>query len=262
MRIKTFGNNHLDDNHLSQIEYGFKSFGHSIIDNVNDADVIYSNDVNNNIPLNTNIKKIVNIKMFSPNSFENDRNYLKSIYNYINNSHKITCSNNTIRKNILKYLGIDTYVIPNPIEVSLMDNKFHKVDFLFFNETENSPVVKELISVSSNVLFFDKINKNYNEAKFSVFSNEFYDIESNIIESVISGCIPIFLNIENPIKEYLPLFCRNTVYGAEGVKNYIESINNNLDRYTNSLNNLYSPYFSRFFNKFTISESILNLFSR
>lgn len=281
MRIKTFGWQGYTGQ-IKRIEEGFAALGNKIVDNINDAELVYFNDRNfNDIDLIKDFKgiKIFNILDTINSSADDFANWKK----FLNQADYITCISNTVKEKVKITMGIESKVIFNPIkDVRKVDltNKIIKEQFLYVGRTydpnKRFHILRELFSsflkqenlavCGTEDPFFAKyygvvedniLNQIYNSVDVVLLPSKEEGIGLSMIEAIVCEKMPICCTDNQTASEFLPrsfLAEPNSFSIFEKINDFFE----NKAYYMDNILRLKDIYKQQF-DKVTVAKNILNL---
>jgi glycosyltransferase involved in cell wall biosynthesis len=285
MKIKTYGYRHLTDQ-ITRIEQGFKILGHDLVQDPKEADLIYLNDrtfENLEILNNTKAKKIFNI--LDVPIFKMSEHEILRWKTFLKHADKITCISDTVKKDIKKYFGFDSYIIYNPSKDLQSKNLKSDIPRMLFvgraNEsTKRFSLVKSFFSYYNlddrKLLFIcgkenpgfgnylgvvsdEELNYQYNLSNIILCPSSFEGIGLPLIEALICNKMPIACFDNETAKEFLPewFLCEPNIFSInEKIRDYFKAPQK-YDKLIKELGNKYKEQF----NKVEVAKKILTLIS-
>lgn len=281
MKIKTYGFKGYTGQ-LSRIEQGFVSYGHVLVNELDQADLVYCNNLDDEILEVQHPKKIVNILDIPEHLLDTDFS-LDKLNKYIDGAYKVTCISGFVKRQIKKYLGVNSQVILNPVkDVFLLDGMKKDIDFLYvgragdpnkrFNLAHDIAVNlnKKLIVCGTesvqgpniqHVGVVDDLSlcQLYNRSKFTLLPSKLEGLGLPMLEASICGSIPICCNDNETAREFLPSFCYLSDPEGISLSSHVKDIESDYENYRETLIKMYGHYFYRLFNKCSVAKNILDL---
>ena len=286
MKVKIFGWRNINLDQISRIEEGLRFLGQEIVEN--DPEIIYSHDFTEidkayeyklKYPSAKYLQKVLDlpIHLFNTPFFDLNKTKEKLLRADI-----ILSNSQTVKNNIKKYLGLDSFVVYDAIKDVKNINLDKDIPFLYIGrandpnkrfyliketfELLNIPQEKITIVGPDNPYFGnykgiiddEELNNIYNKSKYILFPSYVEGIGLPPIEGIICNSIPILCSDNETSYEFLDqkLICDPNPYSIAGK---LIDIENNYKLYLNLIN-LYSPKYKNFFNKNTIAQNIINAF--
>jgi hypothetical protein len=187
----------------------------------------------------------------------------------------VTCISEPVKKQLHEIIGIDAYVIDNPIKDIFYDSSITKdINCLYVGRATDpvkrthllEPLFEEIISVGPfggighNLGMVNDINLNqlYNRAKIVPLPSSFEGLGLTALEAMVCGAVPIVCS-DNPNSELCPEFCICDPT-KESISNKYQEILNNFEEYNKHIMLYCSNQIQHRFSKFQIAKNILNLY--
>jgi len=284
MKIATFGARFFGGQ-ISRIEEGFCKLGHEI--NFECPDVIFSNDPGfyeeayKLKEKNPKAKLILNV-LDIPFHLKEANTVINEIKPKLQKADVITSISKATSLSIKKYIGLNSYIIYNPVKdvsfLNLRKEKFFMAvgrladpnkrfalaanSISFFNKEidifgSDSLAITGSIIKGHGIVSDEKLNYNYNITKFYLATSYNEGLCLPMIESLICGCIPITCLDMTTASEFIPEEFL-TEPNQEKIAQKINSINQDYNNYQKIALSFGKKY-SKTFNKITIAQNILNL---
>lgn len=283
MKIASFGAEHFLGQ-LPRIMEGWKLLGHEC--SKNKADLIYSNDpsgYDEAIKYKEENGGILILNVLDiPFHLKEINTIINTIKPKLQKADIITSISKTTSLSIKKYIGLNSYIIYNPVKdvsfLNLRKEKFFMAvgrladpnkrfalavnSINIFNKEidifgSDSLVIRHPIIKGHGIVSDEKLNYNYNITKFYLATSYNEGLCLPMIESLICGCIPITCLDMTTASEFIPEEFL-TEPNQEKIAQKISSINQDYNNYQKIALSFGKKY-SKAFNKTTIAQNILNL---
>ncbi len=266
---------------VPRIQQGLIGIGHSVIGNGVRPDVIYANNfpyssidsehkeaaLSNKYPNAIKIFNVLDIPIHI-NDFP-----IEQLKHELSFAGIVTCISEVVKKQLYD-IGIDAYVIDNPIKDVFRDVSIEKdIDCLYVGRGTD-PVKRSyllellfpsMISVGPFSGFGNHIglvndiqlNELYNRAKIVPLPSIFEGLGLTVLEAMVCGAVPIVC-ADNPNSVLCPEFCICSPDKEEIYKTY-QNIIENFHSYQEIILNKYACHIQHKYSKFTIAQNIINL---
>lgn len=286
MKIKTYGYSGYTGQ-ISRINEGFKALGHDLIENPEEADLIYINDrtfEDLEILNRCKAKKIFNVLDVPARHLTQGK--IDEWKSFLSKADVVTCISETVATDVRSVLGFEPKVIYNPAkEISYRpelknsisqkflyvgrandpNKRFNLVKGFFANYCKVNPAELLAVCGTENPFFGayygmvsdEDLNKIYNSVEI-IFLPSFQEgIGLSMIEALMARKFPICCDDNYTAREFLPenFLCKPNVESIMlKVKDYLE----NSLQYAQAIEELADKYSSQF-NKVRIAQNIQNL---
>jgi glycosyltransferase involved in cell wall biosynthesis len=286
MRIKVYGEPHYSTwspSYLGLVRRGLQELGHELVENPEDADVLYADDpcgykqiADDTIKLNKpSVLNILDIPTYAPNW----KQVADFYYWCMTKVNAVTSISQTTRKQLLELFDINSDVIYHPAKTLTnynMPRSSDKLKFLFVGRANSTNkrfhLVREMIEkyyeenqlvvVGSenpgfgnyrSIVTDSELNIYYNLCDYVLSPSSHGGIELPPCEAVLMGKFPIVAKDCECSQEFLPDFCCEPT--ADAMYQQIQMIESNKTHY-NWLNNQYARKFETQLNYLSVAQNI------
>lgn len=234
MKIKTYAARFYADQ-ISRIEEGFKLLGHQIIYDAEQADLLYSNDLNQadvaaEESKKFGIKYIQNLQDLPWHLIEKDSSILEKTREILERADKVTTISQTVQDQVIREFNLNSKIIYQPIKPVSNLNLTKNIEFLMVGRLndpnkraktlglgvinkfrERIPEVRAVTIGSEDIgldhagiVSDEKLNELYNRSKFVLCLGKIEGLNLPIVESICAGAIPICLSDSETSFEFAP----------------------------------------------------------
>lgn len=267
---------------LPRIKQGLVGLGHNVISNELTPDVIYANNfpysvldsehkesaLNSSHPNAIKIFNVLDIP-FHINDFP-----IEQLKHELSFADIVTCISEVVKKQLYD-IGINAYVIDNPIKDVFLDSSIEKdIDCLYVGRGTDpvkrchllEPLFSSMVSVGPfsgfghHLGLVDDVQLNwlYNRAKIVPLPSLFEGLGLTVLEAMVCGAVPIVC-ADNPNSVLCPSFCICNPTKEAILSKYREILNNFTD-YSQHILSQHSSQVQYRFSKYKISQNIINLY--